>query len=200
MLDAQFYNYSLSFINKIGMSGHSKWSQIKRKKELTDAKKGRIFSKLAKLIEVAAKNGTDIKTNLSLKTIIDSAKAANMPATNIERAIKKGGGLDKENSNLEEIIYEAYGPGGVAMIIQVVTSNKNRTAAEIKHILSKNNASLSGRGSVKWLFEQKYENGAVDWLPKQTIKLSPDDENKLEVLMEELDENEDVSEVFTNAE
>ena len=182
------------------MSGHSKWSQIKRKKEITDAKKGRIFSKLAKLIEVAAKNGADVKSNLSLKTIIDSAKAANMPALNIERAIKKGGGLDKESSNLEEILYEAYGPGGVAIIIQIITSNKNRTAAEIKHILSKNNSSLSGIGSVKWIFEQRYENGEVDWLPKQILKLSPDDEKKLDILMEELDENEDVSEVFTNSE
>ncbi|MEK6841253.1 MAG: YebC/PmpR family DNA-binding transcriptional regulator [Patescibacteria group bacterium] len=182
------------------MSGHSKWSQIKRKKEITDAKKGRVFSKLAKLIEVAAKKGTDIKINISLKTVIDSAKAVNMPAINIERAIKKGGGLDKEGSNLEEVVYEAYGPGGVAIMIEAITSNKNRTVAEIKHILSKNGAGLSGSGGVRWMFERKIENGELKWLSKQTIKLSPDDEKKLEVLMEELDEDEDVSEVFTNSE
>lgn len=182
------------------MSGHSKWSQIKRKKEITDAKKGRIFSKLAKLIEVAAHKGIDAKSNLVLKAVIDSAKAANMPAINIDRAIKKGGGLDKESSNLEEILYEAYGPGGVAIMIEAITSNKNRSVAEIKHILSKNSASLSGMGSVRWMFEKKIENDELKWLSKQTIKLSPNDEKKLEVLMEELDEDEDVSEVFTNSE
>jgi len=182
------------------MSGHSKWSQIKRKKEITDAKKGRIFSKLAKLIELAAKNGADVKSNLSLKTIVDSAKAANMPATNIERAIRKGAGLDKESSNLEEIIYEAYGPGGVAIMIEAITSNKNRSVAEIKHILSKNGASLSGSGGVRWMFERKIEEGELKWQAKQTIKLNNEDEDKLNGLLEDFEENEDVVEIFTNAE
>ena len=182
------------------MSGQSKWSKIKRKKQITDAKKGRIFSKLAKLIEVAARKGADVKTNLSLKAVIDNAKAANMPATNIERAIKKGVGLDKESSNLEEIIYEAYGSGGVAIIVEAITSNKNRSVAEIKHILSKNGASLSGSGGVRWMFERKIEEGELKWLPKQTLKLNDEDEGKLNGLLEDFEENEDVVEVFTNAE
>ncbi|MDP3764732.1 MAG: YebC/PmpR family DNA-binding transcriptional regulator [bacterium] len=182
------------------MSGHSKWSTIKRKKEATDAKKGQLFSKLSKLIEITAKKGADPKTNFSLKAVVDKAKASNMPVINIEKAIKKGAGLGANVSNLEEILYEAYGPGGVAILITGVTDNKNRTTAEIKHILTQHEANLSGVGSVKWLFESKYEDGNAVWVSKQTIKLSDTDENKLEGLMEELDEQEDVSEVYTNAE
>ena len=181
------------------MSGHSKWSKIKRKKELTDAKKGQLFSKLSKIIEIAAKKGGDIKTNLSLKAAVDQAKAENMPSDNIARAIKKGLGV-LEGEVLEEVIYEAYGPGGAALLITAVTSNKNRTVSEIKHILAQHEAGLSGTGGVKWLFETKYDNGEIKWLAKQTLKLNPEDESKFLMLMSDLDDQEDVIEVYTNAE
>lgn len=181
------------------MSGHSKWSQIKRKKAITDAKKGQMFSRLSKIIEVSAKKGADPKTNPTLKVAIDQAREINMPMVNIERAIKKGsGGLGA--STLEEVMYEAYGPGGVAILITGVTSNKNRTVSEIKHILTQNGASLSGTGSVKWLFDSKFEGGVIAWSPKQTIKLGETDEKNLENLLEALEESEDVSEVYTNIE
>ncbi|MFY9493016.1 MAG: YebC/PmpR family DNA-binding transcriptional regulator [Minisyncoccia bacterium] len=181
------------------MSGHSKWAKIKRKKGLTDAKKGQLFSKLSKIIELAAKKGSDTKTNLSLKAAVDQAKAENMPSENIERAIKKGSG-QLAGETIEEVVYEAYGPGGAALLITVVTANKNRTVAELKHVLAMNGASLSGSGSVKWLFEHKYENGEIKWLPKQTIKLNDEAESKLSALLSDLDDQEDVMEVYTNTE
>ncbi|MBI2454079.1 MAG: YebC/PmpR family DNA-binding transcriptional regulator [Parcubacteria group bacterium] len=182
------------------MSGHSKWSQIKRKKALTDAKKGRLFSKLSKIIELAAKKGVDPKTNLVLKKAVDQAKVENMPVANIERAIKKGSGAGADGSQMEEIIYEAYGPGGAALLIKSVTDNKNRATAEIKHILSQHGANLSGAGSVKWLFASVVEDGEIKWRPKQTIKLSLDDDDKLSALLSDLDDQDDVSDVYTNVE
>ena len=182
------------------MSGHSKWSQIKRKKAVTDAKKGRLFSKLSKIIELAAKKGENPKTNLVLKTAVEQAKAENMPVANIDRAIKKGSGADMGGSQMEEIIYEAYGPGGAALLIKSITDNKNRTTAEIKHILSKYGANLSGAGSVKWLFGSVIEDGEIKWQPQQTIKLNPDDDNKLSALLSDLDDQDDISEVYINSE
>lgn len=185
------------------MSGHSKWAQIKRKKGLTDAKKGRLFSKLSKIIGLAAKKGVDPKINLSLKAAVDQAKAENMPIANIERAIrtiKKGSGRLDNSNDLEEVLFEVYGPGGVAILILSVTNNKNRTVAEIKHLLSKHGTGLSGAGSVKWLFESKIENGEMKWLPKQTIKLSEADDSQLSDLLSDLDDQDDVMEVYTNAE
>lgn len=182
------------------MSGHSKWSTIKRKKGATDAKKGQLFSKLSKLIEIAARRGADPKTNFSLKAVVDKAKASNMPIVNIEKAIKKGAGLLEGRDSLEEIMYEAYGPGGAALLILTVTSNRNRTVSEIKHILSEHGASLSGVGSVRWLFETKVEDGEVRWFSKQIIKLDEINDNKLLMLLSDLDDQEDVTEVYTNAE
>ncbi len=179
------------------MSGHSKWSTIKRKKAATDAVKGRLFSRLSKMIEIAAKSGADPKSNFALKAVVEQARAANMPMVNIERAIKKGGGGEGA-SNLEEVVYEAYGPGGVAILITGITSNKNRTVSEIKHILTQNHSSLSGVGSVKWMFDFKFENGEAVWAPKQIVNLSQEDSAKLDNLLEALEENEDVSDVFTN--
>lgn len=181
------------------MSGHSKWSTIKRKKEITDAKRGKLFSKISKLIEVAAKKGADAKSNIALKTAIEQGRAVNMPSANIDRAIKKGSGSGEGASALEEVVYEAYGFGGVAIIIMAVTDSKNRTVSEIKHILALHDASLSGTGSVKWLFDSKFENGEIKWIPKQTIQLSEEDEAKLTALFSDLDEQEDISEVFTNS-
>jgi len=181
------------------MSGHSKWATIKRKKEITDAKRGRLFSKISKIIEIAAKKGVDPKTNISLKAAVDQARSFNMPSANIERAIKKGSGAGDGASALEEVVYEAYGPGGVAILIAVVTDSKNRTVSEIKHILAMYDANLSGAGSVRWLFESKFENGEMKWYPKQTVKLSEEDEAKLTALFSDLDDQEDISEVFTNS-
>lgn len=137
------------------MSGHSKWSQIKHKKALTDAKKGKAFSKLARLVSVAARErGGDPGTNPALRLTIEKAKSLNMPQENIERAIKRGTGKI-EGAKIEEFLYEAYGPGGIALIIQGITDNKNRTLGEIKNILSQHNGKLSGTGSVNYLFGQK---------------------------------------------
>ena len=172
------------------MSGHNKWSKIKRKKGIADAQKGRVFSKLIKTIELAAQEGEDLKNNPSLKVAIDKAKTANMPNSTIERAIKKAAGKADKNS-LQEIQYEAYGPGGVAVLIKTVTDNKKRTVAERKHILAKNNGSLAGEGSVKWQFNEAGK-------PNYPITLSERDEAALNKLLGELDEQEDVQEAFTN--
>ncbi len=138
------------------MSGHSKWSTIKRKKGATDAKRGQLFTQLARGISMAAREGGgDPDTNFSLRLAVDKARAANMPKDNIERAIKRGTGEDKDGGSLEKIIYEGYGPQGVALIIETVTDNRNRTVAELRHLLSKAGGSLGEGGSVAWQFTQK---------------------------------------------
>ena len=137
------------------MSGHSKWSQIRRKKEKTDAARGRLFTKLIKEITVAARQGGgDENSNARLRTAIQIAKANNMPMVNIEKAIKKGTG-ELPGVVYEEVIYEGYGPKGIALLIEIVTDNKNRTVSDIRHILSKNNGSLGSIGSVSWMFDKK---------------------------------------------
>lgn len=136
------------------MSGHSKWSSIKHKKALTDAKKGKVFSKLAALISVTAKTGGDPSTNPNLRLYVDKARQAGMPKDNIERAIRRGTG-ELGGAQLEEVTYEAYGSGGVGIIIEGVTDNKNRTVAGIKAILNKYNAKLAELGSVNYLFDKQ---------------------------------------------
>ena len=137
------------------MSGHSKWATIKRKKAVTDAKRGKVFTKLIREITVAARDGGgDTAFNPRLRLAVDTAKAGNMPADNITRAIKKGTG-DLEGVNYEEIAYEGYGPGGVALYIEALTDNQNRTVADIRHILTKNAGSLGTTGSVGWQFDRK---------------------------------------------
>ena len=136
------------------MSGHSKWSTIKRKKEATDAKRGQIFTKLAKEIALAARDGADPEMNFKLRLVVDKAKAANMPKDNIERAVRRGAGLEKGDT-LEEITYEGYGPHGVALIIQVVTDNRNRAVADIRRWFNKLGGSLGETGCVAWQFESK---------------------------------------------
>ena len=137
------------------MSGHSKWSTIKRKKAKTDAQRGKVFTKLIKEITVAARTGGgDETSNPSLRSAIISAKAANMPVANIERAVKKGTG-ELPGVSYEEVIYEGYGPGGTALLIETLTDNKNRTVADIRHFLSKYNGNLGETGCVAWMFEKK---------------------------------------------
>ena len=148
------------------MSGHSKWSTIKHKKGITDARRGKIFSKLIKEITVAARmGGGDPSSNPRLRTAIQTAKSENMPKNNIERAIKKGTG-ELEGVNYEESIYEGYGPGGAAVLIESLTDNKNRAVADIRHILSKAGGNLGANGCVVWMFDKKgyivVENDAVD--------------------------------------
>jgi YebC/PmpR family DNA-binding regulatory protein len=134
------------------MSGHNKWSSIKHKKGKADAARGRIFSRLVKEIAVAARQGgSDIDSNPRLRVAIETAKSQNMPSDNIDRAVKRGTG-ELEGVSYEEITYEAYGPGGVAIIIEVLTDNKNRSAAEIRHLLSKGGGHLGSRNSVAYLF------------------------------------------------
>ncbi len=137
------------------MAGHSKWAQIKHKKTATDAKKGKIFTKIVKEITVAARlGGGDPEGNPRLRTAIENAKEVNMPFDNIKKAIMKGTG-ELPGTAYEEITYEGYGPGGVAILIEVMTDNKNRTASEIRHILSKNNGSTGEAGCVSWMFDKK---------------------------------------------
>lgn len=137
------------------MSGHSKWSSIKHKKGAADAKRGKIFTKLIKEITVAARmGGGDPTGNARLRTAVDAAKAANMPKDNIERGIKKGTG-ELEGVNYEELSYEGYGPGGVAVLVECLTDKKNRTVAEVKHLFERNGGSLGEPGCVAWMFEKK---------------------------------------------
>ncbi len=137
------------------MSGHSKWSTIKRKKGAADAKRGQLFTKIAKEIAIAAREGgPDPESNFKLRLVIDKAKTNNMPKENIERAIRRGAGLDKSES-LEQITYEGYGPGGVAVLVQVVTDNKNRAVAEVRRYFTKHGGNLGENGCVSWLFTPK---------------------------------------------
>ncbi|OGC94940.1 MAG: transcriptional regulator [candidate division Zixibacteria bacterium RBG_16_48_11] len=148
------------------MSGHSKWSTIKRKKEKTDTVRGKIFSKIGKEISIAAKiGGGDSEANPRLRTAVLAAKGVNMPATNIEKAIKKGTG-ELPGVNYEETTYEGYGPGGVAVFLEITTDNKNRTVAEIRYLFTRYGGNLGETGSVSWMFEKK----GVIYSEKKTIK------------------------------
>src|SRR5690242_11727542 len=138
------------------MSGHSKWSSIKHKKGAADAKRGKLFSKLTRAIIVAAKEGgADPAGNLALQNAVEKAKAASMPKDNIDRAIAKGAGTDSDSAAYESIVYEGYGPSGVAVIVEALTDNRNRTAGEVRHTFSKNDGNLGGSGAVAWLFERR---------------------------------------------
>lgn len=157
------------------MSGHSKWSTIKRKKGANDAKRGALFTKMVKLISAAVKTGGggDIEQNYKLKLAIDKAKSVNMPISNIENAIKKATGQTDDSEITYEITYEGYAPEGVAIIVQALTDNKNRTAAEVRHIFSKNGGNLGETGCVGWMFH-----------PKGMIEIiSPKDQQEKHTLM-----------------
>jgi len=185
------------------MSGHSKWSTIKHKKAATDAKRGKIFSKLAKMISVAAlEKGGDPSMNPRLRMAIESAQKENLPKENIERAIKKGTG-ELEGVTFEELTLEVYGPEGIAILIEAITDNKNRTLSEIKKILSDHNAKLGDVGSVQWAFEKRSPapNGAGqggEWIAKFPMDIPQDHRGKLEKLFEVLDEHDDVQKIYSN--
>ena len=138
------------------MSGHSKWSSIKHKKGAADAKRGKLFSKLSRAIIVAAKEGgPDPGGNLALQNAIEKARSYSMPKDNIERAIARGSGAEPDAQAFETVVYEGYGPNGVALIVEALTDNRNRTAGEVRHLFSKNDGNLGGSGAVAWLFERR---------------------------------------------
>lgn len=237
------------------MSGHSKWATTKRKKAVIDAKRGKIFTKLIKEITVAARQGGgDPDGNPRLRLVIDNAKAANMPMDNIDRAIKKATGAIEGASYLE-LIYEGYGPGGVAVLVESVTDNKNRTVAEIRHLFSKYGGALGESNSVAWMFERKgiislpqqgkseddlmelileagaenllleeeffeittavedfenvrktiadynltIENASIQWRAKNLVAVSGETSEKLMKLLEMIEDNDDVQNVYSNA-
>jgi YebC/PmpR family DNA-binding regulatory protein len=174
------------------MSGHSKWANIKRKKEVTDAKKSKMFSKISRLITVAAKHGgADPDSNPSLRLAIEKAKEERMPKDNIDKAVSKGTGQGGEGSYVEAI-YEGFGPNGEAFYITTLTDNKNRTVSEIRNIFSKHEGSLGGAGSTAYIFTDT-EN------PAYTIDITDSSlTHKLESLLDELDDQDDVQDVFVN--
>jgi len=177
------------------MSGHNKWSKIKRQKGATDAAKSKIFGKMAKLIATASREHKGDISSPALRAVIEKAKEYNMPSDNIDRAVKKGVGGDGEV--LESITYEANCPGGSALIMEALTSSRNKAAQEVKHILSNHGFELAHPGSATWAFTKGHGN---DWTPNSTIPLSQADEAVLEALITELEENDEIQEVFTNAE
>lgn len=176
------------------MSGHSKWAQIKRQKGTEDAKKSKLFGKLGSLIATESRKAKGDVNAPSLRAIIEKAKRENMPKDTIERAIKKGAGGDVDT--MEALTYEGYGPGGCALIIEAWSGNRNKAAQEIKHIIAKNGGSLAAQGAAVWAFK-KTEEG---WEPNSTISLSDENGATLSALIEELESNDEVQEVYTNAE
>lgn len=236
------------------MSGHSKWASIKHKKGAADAKRGKLFTKLIREITVAARNGGGkTETNARLRLAIQRAKDANMPQENIERSVKKGTG-ELEGVNYEEVIYEGYGPGGIAIMVEVLTDNKNRASSVIRNIFAKKGGNMAGQGSVNWMFEKKgyivinkseteedklmdiaLDAGAEDLkaedttyavtvlpsdfdkvkkaiadnkikieadeitnVPKNTIKVTGDDAKRVLSLVNELEDDDDVQNVYAN--
>ncbi|MBC8345098.1 MAG: YebC/PmpR family DNA-binding transcriptional regulator [Candidatus Marinimicrobia bacterium] len=236
------------------MSGHSKWATIKRKKAATDAKRGKIFTKLIKELMIAARDGGgDPETNPRLRQAVSTAKTANMPNDNINRAIQKGTG-ELEGVSFEEFTYEGYGPGGVALYMEALTDNKQRTVADIRHAMNKHGGNLGENGSVAWMFEKlgqitipendhseetvfeealeagaddfnssdgefiittapsetvnvsdtlsnkgyNITSSAVEMVPKTTIKVEGSDVRKLMTLMEALEDNDDIQNLYSN--
>ena len=175
------------------MSGHNKWSKIKHKKAASDAAKSKTFSKHAAMIALESKKAGGDTASPNLAAAIDRAKKDSMPKENIERAVAKGSGVG--GAAIEEVLYEAYGPGGVAMLIVAVTDNNNRTAAEIRHTLSRSGCQLGAPGSAAWAFTKK-DGGFV---PQNPLDLADEDGEKLASLIQLLDENDDVQDVYTTA-
>src|SRR5919205_923155 len=160
------------------MSGHSKWSTIKRKKEATDQKRSKMFAKLLRAVEVAAREGGgNVDGNMTLASAVEKARDASVPNENIERAIKRGTGELEGGARYEEVAYEGYGPGGVAMFVETLTDNRNRTAQEVRHAFTRNGGNLGETGSTAWMFQR---NGVI-----QIEKASaPDEDRLLEIALE----------------
>ena len=183
------------------MSGHNKWQQIKHRKGISDQKKGQVFSKLANKITIAARSGADPSTNYKLQSVIDEARAVNMPKENIERAVKRA--AEKDAVSLNEVIIQAMGPGSVAVVIEAITDNKNRTIAEIKNILVKNEFKIVPEMSLNWMFRLKPDGlgpaRGTGWAPKNPLEAGDlAVRQKFDKLLEELAVNDDVENVYSN--
>lgn len=176
------------------MSGHNKYSKIKHIKAKTDAQKSKIFGKMVRLITVEAKKAGGNLSSPGLKAAIERAREENVPNDTIDRAVKKAS--TDNSAAMENVTYESYGPGGSALIVEALTENRNKTAQEMKFILSKHNCELAAIGSASWAFTKTHEG----WVPQTMIPISEEDGKKLEALIEELENNDDVQDVFTNAE
>lgn len=174
------------------MAGHSHWAGIKHKKEAEDKKRGQVFSKILSAITAAAKTDPNPDFNPKLRSLIQKAKDFKVPQNNIEKAISRA--KEKENTT-EELILEAYGPNGSAILIEAITDNKNRTIAEIKNILNENGAKWAETGSVRWAFEQNQEG----WQAKFFNNISEEDKNKLNKIINELENHPDIQKIYTNA-
>lgn len=176
------------------MSGHSKWSTIKHKKGIADKKRASLFTKLSNAITVAAREGGgSIETNFKLRLAVDKAKSANMPKDNIERAIKRGTG-ELNGARIEEKVFEAFGPHGVALVIETLTDNNNRTTANLKHILSKHGGSLSGQNSTAWMFERK---GVIRIEQQENMSKDEIEMKAIDAGAEDISQEDDVIVVFT---
>jgi transcriptional/translational regulatory protein YebC/TACO1 len=176
------------------MSGHNKYSKIKHKKALTDAKKSKIFTKMSRFITEEAKKAGGNLSSPGLRAAIDKARESNMPNDSIDRAVKKATATG--GAAMEAITYESYGPGGVAIVIDALTDNRNKAAQEVKFILSQYGAELAAMGAATWAFEKKNDG----WMPNTTVPVSGDDLTKLMALIEALEDNDEVQDVYTNAE
>jgi len=175
------------------MSGHSKWSTIKHKKAAADAKRGKIFTRLAKEVTLAAReSGGDVTTNVRLRLAIDKAKAENMPKDNIERAIKRGTG-ELEGGELEEVMYEGYAPHGVGVLVEVVTDNRNRAVAEVRHVFSKQGGNMAESGAVIWQFSRKGYISIAEEFDQDEVFLTAADAGADDVRFDE-----DMAEIFTD--
>lgn len=181
------------------MAGHNKWSQIKRQKGKSDAQKSKVFTKFARLLTVEAKKAGGNRNAPGVKAVMERARAENMPNENIDRAIKKA---TEQGVAMEAITYEAYGPGGSALVIEALTENRNKAAQEVKHILSDNGFELAGIGAATWAFEKVTASPehAGGWHAKTTIPLGEEDLALLDKLVTQLEDNDEVQNVYTNAE
>lgn len=172
------------------MSGHSKWSQIKHQKGVADQKKGQLFSKFAKKISITARDGIDPAANYKLQAAIDEARSVNMPKENIDRAIKRAN--EKDARSLATIIVQAMGPLSVAIIVEAITDNQNRTISDLRNILAKHGAKMVPENSLNWMFDK-------NWISRSPINIESNEEReKFEKLFEELDNHDDVENIFSN--
>lgn len=179
------------------MSGHSKWNNIKGKKGAADSKRGKVFSELSKQIRSAVKEGNsgDPSSNPNLRTILDKARAANMPKENIQRAIDRGMGKNAAGVQIQEILYEGFGQYGEAYLVQAATDNPNRTASEIRYLFTRHQASLAGPNAAQYLFERLPDKTFV---PKMPMPLTEDQQAKVQELVDLLIEHDDVEDVFVS--
>lgn len=186
------------FVLKGTMAGHSKWNNIKNRKGAADSKRANVFAQLSKQIRIAVKEGKsdNPQFNPTLRLALDKARAANMPKDKIQRAIDRGMGKGAAGANVQEVTYEAFGPGGVALLIQAVTDNLNRTGGEIRFILSRNGGSMAGPGAAKYMFQRSSDGQGYE--PTMALEVSEDDAESLLTLIESLEEHDDVEEVFSN--